>query len=72
MTTIKPGTLVRDKDGKENYGLRMNVIDEAYNAIKVSYLNLEGFCQEAWLQKDRVVMLNGEDDAIHPLNAALY
>lgn len=72
MTIIKPGTVVKDKEGRENHGLQMKVIDEEQNRAMVAYLNLDGLYRESWLQKDRLLPVSKEEENLLPLNPGLY
>jgi len=54
MTNLQPGTTVKDRAGIENFGLLMSVLDEQPGLVKVSYINLDGFYQEGWLERERV------------------
>jgi hypothetical protein len=72
MTTIKPGTIVKDKEARENFGLQMKVVDEASHDVKVSYVNLDGLCQEGWVNKDRLQIVATDEDLRLPLNPAFY
>jgi hypothetical protein len=70
MTKLKPGTTVKDKEGKENFGLQMNVVDEAQQQVKVSYQDPDGQYKEGWLHKERILVIEADEHL--PLNPALY
>ncbi len=54
---IKPGSVVKDKQAKVNYGLQVNVIDETSYEVLVAFINLDGNYEEQWMNKEQVVLV---------------
>jgi hypothetical protein len=64
---IRPGSIVKDRAAKVNFGLQVNVIDEASYEVLVAYINLDGNYEEQWMNKEQVLLVeNANTNLVNP------